>query len=284
MPSSADPLRGPDLEERVAALEAELRRGLRRLGPIVAAGLLLALLAATWSGLWAQAPQGQLALVTLLGAAPALVRIAPVRRAALWAALTALLAAVCALGVAVGASPLRIVTGDGDTWSALGDIIPEGLGNASSTPLPLLPDRPQALSALLLLILCGGAALIAWQAIVARRPLAAIVATGVGLAYRWTLVPPDRPVLTGTVTLVVALVVFRLVGAATGPRDARPRARGPPRKRHRGGRHPSQPRWGSVVELLVELARMGLRWKRGGHRDQLPPELWAAHVSRQPGR
>ncbi len=217
MPSSADPLRRPDLEERVAALEAELRNGLRRLGPIVGAGLLLALLAATWSGLWAQAPQGRLALVTLLGATPALVRIAPVRRAALWAALTALLAAVCALGVAVGAGPVRVVRGDDDTWSALGDIIPEGLGNASSTPLPLLPDRPQALSALLLLILCGGAALIAWQAIVARRPLAAIVATGVGLAYRWTLVPPGRPVLTGTLTLVVALAVFRLAA----PRRAR---------------------------------------------------------------
>jgi transglutaminase-like putative cysteine protease len=212
VPSSADPLRGPDLEERVAALEAELRRGLRRLGPIVAAGLLLVLLAATWSGLWAQAPQGQLALVALLGAAPALVRIAPVRRAALWAALMALLAAVCVLGVAVGAGPVRVVRGDDDTWSALGDIIPEGLGNASSTPLPLLPDRPQALSALLLLILCGGAALIAWQAIVARRPLAAIIATAAGLAYRWTLVPPERPVLTGAVALVVALIVFRLAG------------------------------------------------------------------------
>jgi hypothetical protein len=190
---------------------SNLLRRLGAFGPIAAAGLLLTLLAATWSGLWAEPPRGLLALITVLGAVPALVRIARVRRAAAWATVTALVASVCALGVAVGASPLRIVTGDGDTWSALGDIIPEGLGNASSTPLPLLPDRPQALSALLLLILCGGAALIAWQAIVARRPLAAIIATAAGLAYRWTVVPPDSPVLTGTVTLVVALVVLRLV-------------------------------------------------------------------------
>ncbi len=190
---------------------SDLLRRLGARGPIVAAGLLLTLLATTWSGLWVEPPRGRLALVTALGAAPALVRVARVRRAAAWTTLTALLAAVCALGVAVGASPLRIVTADGDAWSALGDIIPKGLGNASATPLPLSPDRPQALSALLLLILCGAAALIAWQAIVARRPLTAIIATAVGLAYRWTLVPPDRPVLTGTVTLVVALVVFRLV-------------------------------------------------------------------------
>lgn len=193
MRSSADPL-----------------RGLRPLGPIVAAGLLLVLLATTWSGLWADAPRGRLALVTMLGAAPALVRIAPVRRAALWAALTAILAAVCALGVAVGAGPLRVVTGDDDTWSALGDILPEGLGNASTTPLPLAPERAQALGGLLVLILCAAAALIAWQVIVARRPLAGIVVTAVGLAYRWTLVPPIRPVLTGAVTLAVALIVLRL--------------------------------------------------------------------------
>jgi transglutaminase-like putative cysteine protease len=190
---------------------SDLLRRLGALGPIVAAGLLLTLFATAWSGLWVEPPRGRLALVTALGAVPALVRVARVRHAAAWATLTALVASVCALGASVGASPLRIVTGDGDAWAALGDIIPEGLGNASATPLPLSPDRPQALSALLVLILCGGAALIAWQAIVARRPLAAIIATAAGLAYRWTLVPPNRPVLTGTVTLVVALVVFRLV-------------------------------------------------------------------------
>lgn len=193
MPSSSDPA-----------------RRLRAAGPIVAAGLLLALLATTWSGLWAEPPRGRLVLVTMLGAAPALVRATRVRRAAVWAALTALVAAVCALAISVGASPLRIVTGDGGVWSALGDIIPDGLGNASATPLPLSPERPQALSALLVLVLCAAAALIAWQAIVARRPLTAIIATAVGLAYRWTLVPPERPVLTGAVTLVVALAVFRL--------------------------------------------------------------------------
>lgn len=189
---------------------SDLVRRLRALGPILAAGLLLALLATAWSGLWAEPPRGRLALVTMLGAAPALVRAARMRRAAAWTTLTALVATVCALGVAVGASPFRIVTGDGDAWAAIGDIIPQGLRNASATPLPLSPDRPQALSALMVLILCGGATVIAWQAIVAHRPLAAIIAAAAGLAYRWTLVPPDRPVLTGTVTLVVALAVFRL--------------------------------------------------------------------------
>lgn len=185
-------------------------RYLRTLGPVAAAGMLLGLLATTWSGLWLEPPRGRLALVTALGAAAALVRVGAGRHSARWATLTAASSAVCALGISVGASPIRVLTGDGPTWAALGDIIPDGLGNAASTPLPLSAERPQALSALLVLVLCGAAALVAWQVIVARRPLAAVVGTAAGLAYRWTLVPPERPVLTGVATLVIALAVFRL--------------------------------------------------------------------------
>ena len=195
------------------------------LGPIAAAGMLLALLATTWSGLWLEPPRGRLALVTILGAAPALVRAAGIRRAPLAWALAAPLAAVCALGAAVSASPIQVLTGDRGTWNALGDILPDGLGNAAATPLPLSPDAPQALSALLLLVLCAGAALVAWQVAVARRPLAGVIATTAGLAYRWTLVPPGRPVLTGAVALVAALAVFRLVAPRrTRPGSARGRA------------------------------------------------------------
>jgi len=188
---------------------SDLGRFLRALGPIAAAGMLLGLLATTWSGLWLEPPRGRLALVTALGAAAALVRATGRRHSARWATLAAAAAALCALGAAVGASPIRVLTGDRPTWTALADIIPDGLGNAASTPLPLSPERPQALSALLVLVLCGAAALIAWQVIVARRPLPAVVATAAGLAYRWTLVPPERPVLTGLATLVIALAVFR---------------------------------------------------------------------------
>ncbi len=190
----------------------ELRRVLDGLLPIVAAGALVGLLAATWSGLWSEPPNGRLALVTTIGVLLALVRVVAGRRATLWVCLSAAAAAIVALAAAVGSKPIALVRGDGPTWSALGDIIPGGLGNASTTPLPLSIDRAPALSALLVLVLAGAACLVAWQIVVSRRPLAGIIAAAASMAYRWTLVPPLRPVLTGVLTLVIALAVFRLAG------------------------------------------------------------------------
>jgi transglutaminase-like putative cysteine protease len=180
--------------------------------PTTAAGCLVGLLAATWSGLWQQPPTGRLAVVAVVGVLPALVRATGIRRAGSWAGLVAVAAAVVALGAAVGSNPIELVRGDGPTWSALGDIIPSGFGDAATTPLPLSPDRAPALAALLVLVLAGLVCLIAWQIVVSRRPLAGIIAATTGLAYRWTLVPPHRPVLAGVLTLIIALAAFRLGG------------------------------------------------------------------------
>ena len=182
------------------------------LPPTAAAGCLVGLLAATWSGLWQQPPAGRIALVAAVGVLPALVQVTGVRRARLWAGLVAVAVAIVALGASVGSNPIKLVRGDGPTWSALGDILPSGFGNAATAPLPLSPDRAPALAALLVLVLAGAACLIAWQIVVSRRPLAGIIAATTGLAYRWTLVPPLRPVLTGVLTLIIALAAFRLAG------------------------------------------------------------------------
>lgn len=186
------------------------------LGPVAAGGALVGLLAAGWAGLWLVAPGGRLTLVAVAASAPAMVRSTGLRRSALAATVTAVLAAIVALGAAVGSNPYQVVRGDPETWSRLGDILPEGLGRAASIPLPLAPGRSDALAGLLILVLAGAAALVAWQAIVSRRPLAAVIATATGLAYRWTLVPPDHPVFTGVAALVVALIVFRVVGTRPG--------------------------------------------------------------------
>lgn len=178
--------------------------------PIAAAGALVGLLAATWSGLWREPPTGRLALVAALGMVPAMVRAAGLRHGWLWSVASVVLVTIVSLGAAVGASPFDVVRADGETWSALGDVIPDGLGNAAATPLPLSVDRAPALGALLILVLVGATCLIAWQIIVSRRPLAAVIATATGLAYRWTLVPPLRPVMIGVVTLLIALAAFRL--------------------------------------------------------------------------
>lgn len=190
----------------------DIRRLLELAVPTLAAGALIGLLSATWTGLWQQAPTSRLALVAALGVIPAIVHVSGIRRAALWSAVSAVVVGIVILGAAVGSHPGQLLSGDDATWSALGEVIPSGLGNAAATPLPLSPDRAPALSALLTLVLAGASCLIAWQLIVARRPLAGIVAAATGLAYRWTLVPPLRPVLIGVVTLVIALAVFRLAG------------------------------------------------------------------------
>jgi transglutaminase-like putative cysteine protease len=213
--------------------------------------MLVGLLATGWAGLWRDSPSGRLALVATVGVAPAIVRVLAGRRAALWAAISAGLAGVVALGAAVGATPVQVVTGDGGTWEQLGDILPEGLGRASAIPLPLAVERAPALSALLVLVLAGAAALIAWQAIVARRPLAAVIASATGLAYRWTLVPPDRVVIAGLVTLVIALIAFRL----SGPR--RPRTRTAPARAVLAG---------TIVTLVAMLGSVGA--------DRAPASWW----------
>jgi transglutaminase-like putative cysteine protease len=186
--------------------------------PVTAAGSLVGLLAATWAGLWQQAPTGDLALLAAMGMVPALVRVCGIPHAGLWAAVSAVPTAAVALAASVQSNPVRLFGGDADTWSALGDIIPNGLGNAAATPLPLAPDRAPPLASLLLLVLAAAACLIAWQIVVARRPLAGVIAAATGLAYRWTLVPPARPVLIGVVTLVIALVAFRLASPARSTR------------------------------------------------------------------
>lgn len=143
-------------------------------------------------------------------ALPALVRVLVRRRAVWWATASGVAFVVVALGVSVRSSPAAVVLGDRETWRRLGGIVPHGLGAAATTPLPLSVDRSPELSALLLLVVAGASALVAWQTIVRRRPLVAVVATATGLAYRWTLVPPDRVVTVGVTTLVAALIALRL--------------------------------------------------------------------------
>ena len=191
--------------------------------PLAAAGALVGLLTATWAGLWREPPTGRLALVAALGMVPAIVRAAGLRHGWVWSIASVIVVAIVSLGAAVGASPLDVVRADGETWSALGDVIPLGLGNAAATPLPLSVDRAPALGALLVLVLVGATCLIAWQIIVSRRPLAAVIATATGLAYRWTLVPPLRPVLIGVLTLLIALAAFRLTTSrrSLGPASGR---------------------------------------------------------------
>ncbi len=189
------------------------------LGPVLATAALLTLVSVEWAGLWRDPPAGAIAGAVLLGTVPALVRLIPRRWARFGYVASAFIVAAGLLAIAVGANLRELIGADRDVWGRIGDIIPVGLGNAATTSLPLARTGTEPLSALLILVVAGGAALIAWQLLVARRPLPAIIAAATGLAYRWTLVRPDRPVAAGLLTLFVCLMALRL-GAVT-PRTKR---------------------------------------------------------------
>lgn len=189
-------------ESRARAIGTSLR-------PVAAAGALVVLLAHQWAGLWREPQRGALLAAVLVGVAPALVRVLPVPRARLSASVAGLAAVVLVVLAAVGANLKELVAGDSAVWGRIGDILPEGLGNAARTGLPLAATGTEALSSLLVVVLAAGSALVMWQLVVARRPLTAIIAATIGLSYRWTLVPPEQPVLVGLVTVAVALVALR---------------------------------------------------------------------------
>jgi len=185
-----------------------------------AAGALVGLLAGAWAGLWAGAPAGRIAAVAALAMVPAVLRALPVRAAPALGGVAAALAAVLALAVAAHVSVGSLLRFDGGAWRTVARVLPDGLRAADRTPLPIDQGAPPALGALLIAVLAAAAALVAWQLVVRRRPLAALVAAGIGLAYRWTLVPPARPVLSGVLALVVVLAALALAAR----RDRQPAA------------------------------------------------------------
>ena len=54
------------------------------------------------------------------------------------------------------------------------------------------------------------AATIAWQILARRRPVAALMALGVALAYRWTIEPPGAGALAGALALAAVAAVLAL--------------------------------------------------------------------------
>ena len=77
------------------------------------------------------------------------------------------------------------------------EILPDGFAQAAHASLPVAGRRRPTLVALLDVALAALAGVAVWQIVVRRRPVAGLVAIGVGLAYCWTVRPPDSPALGG---------------------------------------------------------------------------------------
>ncbi len=102
------------------------------------------------------------------------------------------------------------------------EILPDGLAQAAHTALPVAASDAPDLVALLDVALAALAGVAVWQIVVRRRPVAGLVAVGVGLAYCWTVRPPDSPAVAGVLALAGFVAVLALAGwrGSLDPRGA----------------------------------------------------------------
>jgi transglutaminase-like putative cysteine protease len=187
-------------------------------GPAAAALLALLILGTAWTALY-EGPSG--ARVLALGGlalAPAAVMVWR-RGGGAWALAAAVVALPLALALATRRSPADILLLRGDAWAQIRGILPDGLREGSDAGLPVsVGDFPQ-LVALLDLALVALGATAAWQLMVRRRPIAALLAVGGGLAYRWTVEPPGSPGLAGALALAGLVGILALSSWDGGGRE-----------------------------------------------------------------
>lgn len=190
-------------------------------GPVGAAVVAVAVLAVAWTRLYDGVGAWHVVVLCAVAALPAAATAVPRVRSLAPAAAT-LAAIVVVLALAVRASVWDLLTWDAAAWEAVRGILPDGLAQGSEAALPIAPAAHPALAALLDVALAGLAGVAVWQIVVRRRPVAGLLAVGVGLAYCWTVEPPASPVLAGGLALAGFVATLALAGWRGGiePRGA----------------------------------------------------------------
>ncbi len=193
-----------------------------RAGPAAATALALTVLAVAWAGLYEGVGWPRIVALCAAAALPAIAATSRRARSALVAAAFAI-AVLAVLALALRHSVWDYATLDGAAWRDARAVIPDGLRTASDTGLPVSVAEHPELAALLDLVLAALAATIAWQILARRRPVAGLVALGVGLAYRWTVEPPDDGVAMGALALAAVAAILALASweGGGGERAAR---------------------------------------------------------------
>ncbi len=184
----------------------------------LAALLLAGLTVWAWRGLWVEAPTGRLVLVAFLGAVPAVtITIDRGVRARVGLVVSWILAAVMVLGLATDVSIQSLLRLRGSAWDAVVDLIDQGFSAAATITIPLAGDEIRSTTALLLIVIATTVSAVVALVFAARRPLPAVLGAIVAIAYRWTLVPPERPHVEALVVVAVALLVIALVRGGRRP-------------------------------------------------------------------
>jgi len=184
---------------------------LRRIG---AAALLAGALGLAWAGLYEGDRTATLVMLAIVAALPALADLSP-RSPRMAAAGATVLAVLLVAAMAAQVSVWSLIGLSGDAWSAVARLVPDGMAASSSTSVPASPLEDPAFVGLLDAAYAALVAGAAWQLVARRRPGAAVVLAGLGLAYRWTVEAPARPVLVGTLALAALITALALGGRAT---------------------------------------------------------------------
>jgi transglutaminase-like putative cysteine protease len=181
-----------------------------REGPAAATALALVVLVIAWAGLYEGVRWPHLAALCAVAAVPAIAASSRRRRAPLVAVVAAVIAVPLVLAMSLRHSLWAYLSFDGEAWHDARAVLPDGLRTASHAGLPASFEEHPELVALLDLALAALAATIAWQLLVRRRPVAALLALGVGLAYRWTIEPPGAGAAAGALALAAVAAVLAL--------------------------------------------------------------------------
>ncbi|MFN8124471.1 MAG: transglutaminase-like domain-containing protein [Thermoleophilia bacterium] len=181
-----------------------------------AAVLLAAVLGIAWSALYDTDRSSQLIVLAVVAALPVLGDLSP-RSPRAAAAAGTVLAALVVGAMAAQVSVWSLAGLSGEAWGAVARLIPDGMAASSSASVPASPVDDAAFVGLLDAAFAALVAGVAWQLVSRRRPVAAVILAGLGLAYRWTVTAPDRPLLAGTLALAALIAVLALGGRTPAP-------------------------------------------------------------------
>jgi hypothetical protein len=175
-----------------------------------------------WTGLYEGVGWPHLAGLCAVAALPAIAASSRRWRAPLTAAVV-VLAVPLVLAMSLRHSLWDYLALDGAAWRDARAVLPDGLRTASDAGVPVSFEEHPELVGLLDLALAAMAATMAWQLLVRRRPVAAMLVLGVGLAYRWTVEPPGAGALAGALGLAAVAAVLALASweGGGGERAAR---------------------------------------------------------------
>lgn len=191
-------------------------------GRVVGAAVLIAVLAAIWSGLYADNRPAALAALAVAGAAPVAAAWGLRRRLAV--AGVAALSLLVVAAVATHQNPFALITLEDGAWQRVREIARQGVVEANTSVAPITFDRSPAFMGLLDVLLAAQAAVVAGALWLGRRPVVGVAVALGAVAYRWTVAPPTHPVRDSLILLAACGVALYAVREA--PR-AGLRARGP---------------------------------------------------------